>query len=342
MDYPFRNFIFEGGGVKGIAYIGALSVLQERGILPKIERIGGTSTGAIMGLLIGLNFSFKEIEDILQNLDFTKFLDDSFGVVLDTTRLFKEFGWYKGDYFRNWVSDLIQIKTGNPDATFKEISEAGKELDFREMFFIGTNLSTRFSEVFSVENTPDLCVADAVRISMSIPLLFAAKRGEHNDVYVDGGVLDNYPIKLFDREKYVHEYFSEPEYYKEYNEQLKQNDEAAGLYVFNKETLGFRLDSGREIAEFRKQTDPARKEIKDLIEFTKGLVDVYMESQQNQHLHSDDWHRTIYINTLHVKTIEFHLSDEKKNALIQSGRECAERYFEWYDDPANTVHNRPI
>lgn len=341
MDYPFRNFIFEGGGVKGIAYIGALSVLQEREILPKIERIGGTSAGAIMGLLIGLNFSFKEIEDILLNLDFTRFLDDSFGVVLDTTRLFKEFGWYKGDYFRNWIGDLIQLKTGNPDATFKEIFETGKELGVRDMFFIGTNLSTRRSEVFSMEHTPDLCVADAVRISMSIPLLFAAKRGEYNDVYVDGGVLDNYPIKLFDREKYVHEYSSEPEYYKKLNEQLKQNDEAAGLYVFNKETLGFRLDSGREIAMFSELVDPARKEIKDLIEFTKSLVDIYMESQQNQHLHSDDWHRTIYINTLHVKTTEFHLSDEKKNALIQSGRECAERYFEWYDDPTNTVYNRP-
>ncbi|EIW17738.1 MULTISPECIES: patatin-like phospholipase family protein [Pelosinus] len=342
MDYPFRNFIFEGGGVKGIAYIGALSVLQEREILPKIERVGGASAGAIMGLLIGLNFSFKEIEDILLSLDFTRFLDDSLGVAFDTTRLFKEFGWYKGDYFRNWIGNLIQIKTGNPDATFKEIFEAGKELEFREMFFIGTNLSTKRSQVFSVEHTPDLCVADAVRISMSIPLLFAAKRGEYNDIYVDGGVLDNYPIKLFDREKYVYEHSNEPEYYKQFNEQLKEYDEAAGLYVFNKETLGFRLDSGREIAMFRELVDPARKEIKDLIEFTKSLVDIYMESQQNQHLHSDDWHRTIYINTLHVKTTEFHLSDEKKKALIQSGRECAERYFEWYDDPANTVHNRPI
>ncbi len=59
MDYQFRNLIFEGGGVKGVAYLGALGVLEEKGILPQIERIGGTSAGAIIGLLIGLNFSLK-------------------------------------------------------------------------------------------------------------------------------------------------------------------------------------------------------------------------------------------------------------------------------------------
>lgn len=341
MEYPFRNFIFEGGGVKGIAYIGALEVLQEKEILPKIERIGGTSAGAIIGLLIGLNFTFAEIEDILQNLDFARFLDDAFGVVLDTTRLFKEFGWYKGDYFRNWIGDLIRIKTGNSDATFRQISEAGKELGFREMFFIGTNLSTRFSEIFSAEHTPDFCVADAIRISMSIPLLFAAKRGANNDIYVDGGILDNYPVKLFDREKYVCRFSSVPEYYKKINTALQQNASAASPYVFNKETLGFRLDSANEIAVFRDHAEPIRREIKDLIEFSKSLVDVYMESQQNQHLHTDDWHRTIYIDTLNVKTNEFQLSNEKKQALIQSGRECTKRYFEWYDDPKSTVLNRP-
>jgi NTE family protein len=341
MDYPFRNLIFEGGGVKGIAYLGALGVLEEKEILSKIERIGGTSAGAIIGLLIGLNFNFEEMEEILQNLDFTRFLDDSVGIVIDTVRLFKEYGWYKGDYFRNWVGNIINRKTGNPDATFKEISEAGKDLGFKEMFFIGTNLSTRLAEVFSIEHTPDTCVADAIRISMSIPLLFAAKRGGHNDVYVDGGILDNYPIKLFDREKYVNKFANEPEYYKKLNAELNSNGLVISPYVYNKETLGFRLDSGGEDCMLNEQVEPTRNEIKDFFEFTKSLVTIYLESQQNQHLHSDDWDRTIYIDTLNVKTIEFDLNTEIRNALIQSGRECAERYFEWYDDPANTVCNRP-
>lgn len=57
MAYKFRNLVFEGGGVKGIAYVGALGVLEERKITLNIERIGGTSAGAINAILLGLGFT---------------------------------------------------------------------------------------------------------------------------------------------------------------------------------------------------------------------------------------------------------------------------------------------
>ena len=47
MTYPFKNLVFEGGGVKGIAYAGAMKVLEKKGILKNIVRVGGTSAGAI-------------------------------------------------------------------------------------------------------------------------------------------------------------------------------------------------------------------------------------------------------------------------------------------------------
>ena len=53
--YPFRNLIFEGGGVKGIAYSGALAVLEQRGILRRIKRVGGASAGAINASLLALD-----------------------------------------------------------------------------------------------------------------------------------------------------------------------------------------------------------------------------------------------------------------------------------------------
>lgn len=46
MDYPFKHLVFEGGGVKGIAWVGASEVLEQKGVLPDIERVGGTSAGA--------------------------------------------------------------------------------------------------------------------------------------------------------------------------------------------------------------------------------------------------------------------------------------------------------
>jgi predicted acylesterase/phospholipase RssA len=75
MDYCFKNLVFEGGGAKGIAYLGALEVLKRKNILQKIERIGGTSAGAINALLLGLNYSNKELKTLLMDLNFKIFLD---------------------------------------------------------------------------------------------------------------------------------------------------------------------------------------------------------------------------------------------------------------------------
>ena len=343
MAYHFRNLVFEGGGVKGIAYVGATEVLEKKGILPNIQRVGGTSAGAINALLLGLNYTPAETKQILSELDFRNFLDDTWGVVRDTNRILTEFGWYKGDFFRRWIGDRIAAKAGNPDATFNDIHNQMGQKGFRELFFVGTNLSTGFAEVFSNEHTPRWCVADAVRISMSIPLFFAAKRSMRGDVYVDGGLIDNYPIKMFDREKYVDNkaLVRIPEYYQTHNGALEAQGKSVNPYVYNVETLGFRLDSAKEIAVFRDQAEPEHQKIEDFFSYLSALVRTVMETQSSQHLHSDDWQRTIYIDTLGVGTTDFDLSDERKVALAGSGTMHTEEYFAWYDDPKNTPANRP-
>ena len=341
MAYHFRNLVFEGGGVKGIAYVGALQVLERKGILPNVKRVGGTSAGAINAVLLGLNFAPADTEKILQRLDFRNFLDDSWGLGRDSRRLAKQFGWYKGDFFRKWIADLIAQQTGNPEATFEEIDRQKAQKGFKDLYILGTNLSTGYAEVFSREHTPRMCVADAVRISMSIPLFFAAKRNLRGDVYVDGGLVDNYPIKLFDREKYVEKYGVATEYYARHNEGLKQRGREISRYLYNQETLGFRLDAAKEIAVFRDQAEPPHHEIEDFFDYAWQLVGTILNIQNSMHLHSDDWHRTIYIDTVGVKTTDFGLSDDRKNDLLTSGRDCTTAYFAWYDDPRNQPTNRP-
>ncbi len=332
MVYHFRNLVFEGGGVKGIAYVGAMQVLQRKGILQDIQRIGGTSAGAINAVLAGLNYSPADTKQILMKLNFNKFLDDSWGFVRDSNRVITDYGWYKGDYFRRWIGEIIKRKTGNSECTFADVHAMKKTKGFREMYLVGANLSTRFSEVFSFEHTPRMCIADAVRISMSIPLFFASKRSARGDVYVDGGVIDNYPVKLFDREKYVEQYCRLPDYYKDHNKKLKQAGKDISPYVYNKETLGFRLDSAKEIAIFRDQAEPPRERIEDFFDYAWALVKTILAIQNSMHLHSDDWHRTVYIDTLGVGTTDFDVSTAKKNALIRSGRQHTERYITWFDD----------
>lgn len=343
MTYNFRNLVFEGGGVKGIAYLGAIDVLCQKGIMEGVERVGGTSAGAINAILAGLGFTPDETRDILWSLNFKQFKDEDWGIVRDTERLIEQYGWYKGDFFRNWIGTLIREKTGNSETTFADIETLKEKKNFKSLYFMGTNLSTRFSEVFSAEHTPRVCVADAVRISMSIPLFFAAKRSPRGDVYVDGGVLDNYPIKLFDRDKYVKpENSFIPEYYARINADVQSQDRAIAGYTYNKETLGFRLDTKEEISVFRDHAEPPQEKIDNFIDYAWSLASTIMDAQQNSHLHSDDWQRTIYIDTLGVKTTEFDLSDEKKKALVQSGKEGAEAYFSWFDSasPVTTPINK--
>ncbi len=338
MKYHFKNLVFEGGGVKGIAYIGAMDVLQKKQILPDIKRVGGTSAGAINALLFGLGYTNAETREIFLNMDFDNFLDDKWGIARDTKRLIKEFGWYKGDSFKKWIKRMISYKTGNPNTTFADLKAEEKTKGYRELYFVGTNISTGYSEIFSYEHTPDMKLADAVRISMSIPLFFTAVKSGGN-VYVDGGLLNNYPIKIFDREGYIdNENASlEVDYYTKHNADLTENP-----YLYNKETLGFKLDNSKEIGLFKDGEKPPSRKVKHIFHYIKYLIDTLVEFQSNQHMHGDDWQRTIYVDTLGVKTTDFDITKEQKLELIESGRVNTEKYFEWFEDKENDVVNRVV
>ena len=329
-DYHFRNLVFEGGGVKGIAYVGALAELEKRDILKNISRVGGTSAGAINAVLLSTHHSLHETQEILSKLNFNNFMDDSWGVVRDSKRLLEKYGWYKGKFFRRWIGQIIESKTGNPHSTFLDFRQQG----FRDLSLVGTNISTGFSEVFSADHTPRMPVADAARISMSIPLFFTAVKNFRNDVYVDGGVLRNYPIKLYDRMKYIDDanhadHALGRKYYDSANE---SKPATSSEYVFNKETLGFRLDSKEEIAMFRDNAEPPTTHVDDFFDYGKALINTILRAQDNVHLHSDDWQRTVYIDSLGVGTTEFNLSDEKKEELANSGATGVLEYFDWYDN----------
>lgn len=70
MAPQFRNLVFEGGGVKGIAYVGAMEILQQRGQLDHILRVGGTSAGAINALIYAPGYTIRKQHQILDSTDF--------------------------------------------------------------------------------------------------------------------------------------------------------------------------------------------------------------------------------------------------------------------------------
>jgi NTE family protein len=208
---------------------------------------------------------------------------------------------------------------------------------------MGADLSTGYSKIFSATHTPDVKIADAARISMSIPLFFAAIKGVNGDdhVYVDGGLLDNYAVKVFDRDSYLFDQNNarRTEYYKKINETMRARNaklrgvKAINEYVYNKETLGFRLDGKEEIEMYLDpNAEPTVKEIKSLFTYTKALVTTLIDFQNNLHLHSDDWQRTIYIDTLGIGATDFDISQTKKEQLVSSGRDFTQAYLDWYNN----------
>src|ERR1044072_5361540 len=78
MAYPFTNLVFEGGGVKGVAFGGALEVLDQQGILSQIENVAGTSAGAITATIVALGYSADYVKNEMLNLDFKTFKDGNF------------------------------------------------------------------------------------------------------------------------------------------------------------------------------------------------------------------------------------------------------------------------
>jgi NTE family protein len=320
MNTNYKNLVFEGGGVKGIAYGGALDVLNENDVLKGIKRVAGTSAGAINATLLALGYTSSEVSDLIAKTNFKSFEDHSKFFPTNILRMIRQFGWNKGNAFQNWIGERIKAKVNKADYTFGELHDAIKQgnPNLCELYVIATNLSLQKSVVFSHESTPNVPIRDAVRMSMSIPLYFQAFNYS-KEIMVDGGVSYNYPINIFDNVKYL--------YNADNGESVDYSTQEG--YAFNYETLGFRLDS-KEVIEYAKRdwASPPEK-ITNIKNYSGGLINFLMEMANKVHLHNNDWNRTIFIDTLDVKTTDFDLPDTKINELIASGKTGAVKYFEW-------------
>ncbi|MCA1616853.1 MAG: patatin-like phospholipase family protein, partial [Acidobacteria bacterium] len=147
--YPFKNLVFEGGGVKGVAYAGVMEVLEPAAILPQITSVAGTSAGAITATLVSLNYSADEVFQIMMATDFSKFEDGS--DLGGPIRFIEDYGWFKGDYFVNLMEGYIADKTGSKNTTFGELVNPPKPVEppFKELYVFGTDVSQQCWQEFS-------------------------------------------------------------------------------------------------------------------------------------------------------------------------------------------------
>ncbi|MEJ8800657.1 patatin-like phospholipase family protein [Pontibacter sp. H249] len=324
----YKNLVLEGGGVRGIAYGGALAELDSLGILPQIKRVGGTSAGAIQAALLAVGYTPNEITDITFTTPVQQFNDGRFIFFGGTNRLFKQYGWYRGDKFTDWLGKQLEAKTGEADITFAELHALAVQNKARDLYVTGTNLTDQCVMVFSHETYPNMQVKHAVRISMSIPLYYRAvlldqqgnivtkpEKGQQLDVLVDGGILANFPLTLFDDPKYLDQVLPE-----------QKNYDTQGIF-HNPQTLGLRLDRDEQIAYDEQQAGLAPYNINKFSDYMSAFYTIVKESLNRQNLTPHDWDRTVSISTAGFGSRVRKLSETEKSTLLVSGRKGVQAFI---------------
>jgi NTE family protein len=309
-DFP-ENLVFQGGGPKGIAYIGVLEVLEARNILKHIKRVAGTSAGAITATLIALGCTSTEIKRLLTETPLNSFLD----------YLSCNGGLCKGEVFRGWMDQVIESKTGIKNCTFGELRQAIKTgKPFKHLHVVASKIGANKEIVhFSSDNKvwDNLIIADAVCASMSIPLLFQPhqlvfKTGEEyfrdeTCSYVDGGVLANLSIEEFDKGRFITKPLSR---------------EAGNRHIDNKKTLAFSLyDPGELIPKKDTSVTSIGKTVVDSLSMRYHAESIIRRTKEFNK------HRIVRISNVGVQTDDFSLSADKMRELINSGRASVTIFF---------------
>lgn len=379
----FENFIFQGGGIRGIAFGGSIKYAEDHNLLKNIKRFAGSSAGSIIAAGLAVGYTGDEIIKVLHQTNFEDFKDDSFGVIFDIWRFINEYGVYKGDKFLDWIENILFQKTGNADITFKQIYDRyGKEL-----VVTGTIVNRSTTRYFHWKKDPDMPVKLAIRISMSIPILFKTVKlieyecrhcegvipsndgpcydcGKKNyyectncnsriysgvgtcpkckfankfncykcheplikdkdgvikitkieqqcwncsyecipkkceNIYVDGGVLNNYPVWVFDGQ-----YYGDPNY--------------TTQGIENSKSIGFKLMTNNEKKDYKLYH--ADSSISGIVDFLTSLINSMSIQIERGHIRTGYWDKTVTINTHNVNWLEFNLPDETKEKLIQEG-----------------------
>jgi NTE family protein len=326
---PIVNLVFEGAGVRGIAYCGALKEMESRGVMDKIERVAGTSAGALMALAVSLGYSSEELADQISNTNFKDFNDGRFFFFGGINRVNKYFGWYRSNKLDKWLAELIEAKTGNANLTFRELHSR----NYKDLYITGTCLNKQTLVVFSYERYPDMRVRDAVRISMSIPLYFEAvfmypdgtivqhPSGKENlDIMVDGGFTGNFPIHIFDSLKY-------------------QRQEGPGRVSYNQSTIGLRIDSDAQIRNDSSNKQLAELPIKNLKSYFGAFYTIVIENLNRQSLSQDDWMRTVSISDGGIGPRLRKLSKKDIDVLIQNGQAAMNNHFTRSSNNAEGINN---
>jgi NTE family protein len=313
------DLVFEGGGVKGIALAGAYLELSARGYRP--ECVAGTSAGAITAALVAVGYSGAELEEIvLGQMHFPDFEDatllDRLGVAGETAQFLRTRGIHSGKYFLGWMRERLAAKGITKFGHLRDPAASSAARSYR-LQVIASDLTARSMLVLPRDaaqlglDPDELEIAEAVRMSMSIPIFFkpmiaAGAPSGPAHVIVDGGLLSNYPIWLFDCPA------GQPPQFPTFGMLLVAPGPTAPLLA----------------------VAPAAAELPRVggnVAFLKAIVETMMEAHDRLYVQQADYARTIPIPTLGVTTTQFDISPAQTAALFESGRSAAAAFLDGWN-----------
>lgn len=322
-----------------MAYAGAFKVLEEKGILKGLENVAGSSAGAITGLMLCIGYNSAEIDSILMSLPFQQFNDGKWGLYGKYKRVKRKYGIYKGEKYERWLREMLVAKTGNADLTFRQLHEMKtRNSIYKDLYCTGTNISRQRLEIFSYKNSPDLSIATAVRISGGIPIYFApialndslrkimpGDTNYYTNYYVDGGLLCNYPISMFDS-------------CKKGGVALLSDD-----VLFNQQTLGIKLERPEQIEAFlHDSTDMPPFQPKNINDFMTAFTNLVTETLVRKYPGlQNEKGRTIYISYGNTNPKIKRMSDKEKKLLYANGVSGAKQFFNNQELPVGAAKNFP-
>lgn len=332
-----ENLCFGGGGMKGHGYVGALEILESLGLLKKVKRCAGTSAGSIFAAMVAIGYSTKYIKQQLF-VNFNKYLD-RYHVTSFFTLLTGHNGLYSGNEIVKDIQMNINKKFDRDFPDFRSNQFANTEFyeyqptlkDVydkynREVIITGTNVNKSKLEYFTPKLTPNMPLYLAIRISMSIPFVFDYVN-YNGFVYVDGGLLSNYPIEVFVDE--IPE--NENRIFK--NGETTYN-KTVGIYHMDNKIIENTGDPYEDTVVYKDQTT-----VNGIRDFVGGIAKCFylMEDRSKYKLvNIADGKENGYIDktispvTLHLDAINFGALDEEKRDSITIYKICAMKFLKKY------------
>jgi NTE family protein len=180
---PPRRLLFSGGGMRAIAYLGVINVLEEQGLLKYVREFCGVSAGAFVSLMLALKYNLNIIKRFCFEYDFSSVRTLEPDSMLEFT---ETFGLDTGERLQALIEKILKHKNLPPRATFKSIPG---------LRIWASDLQNSCLIEFSANKTPDIEVTLGLRASMAFPIYFVPlKHPQTGHLLADGGIYDNYPI----------------------------------------------------------------------------------------------------------------------------------------------------